>query len=398
MAPSSPSPSEELRILHCFRSPVGGIFRHVRDLIHQQVAQGHKVGVICDSNTGGEFEENLLAELEPYLELGLFRIPMDRSISPRDLVVLFKLYGKIRAVNADILHSHGAKGGAYARLIGTLLRRADKRKSDGQSGKAIRRPVRLYCPHGGSVHYDQTTLSGRVYFGLERILERFTDRLVFVSAYERDSYFAKVGEAHCPHSLVRNGLNEEEFEPIKPNKDASDLLYIGMMRDLKGVDLFLSALPQVAQKLDRPITATLVGDGPDLPGYKAQADKLGDQVKTKFHTPMPVREAFTLGKALVVPSRAESMPYIVLEALAASRPVLATRVGGIPEIFAENAGALIEPDDVNALVNALSGYLGGTVKAPDFEKMHQSVHQNFSAKAMSSSIMSAYQAALEGQN
>ena len=132
MAPSSPSQSEDLRIIHCFRSPVGGIFRHVRDLIHQQVAQGHKVGVICDSNTGGEYEEGLLEELEPYLDLGLFRIPMDRSIGPRDLVVLYRLYGKIREVEADVLHSHGAKGGAYARLIGSLLRRSDKRNRDSE--------------------------------------------------------------------------------------------------------------------------------------------------------------------------------------------------------------------------------------------------------------------------
>jgi glycosyltransferase involved in cell wall biosynthesis len=384
MAPASQSDTKKLRILHCFRSPVGGIFRHVRDLIHQQVEQGHCVGVICDSNTGGAYEEQLLSDLENHLELGLFRIPMDRSIGPRDLVVLYKLYGQIRDIEADVLHSHGAKGGAYARLIGSLLRRGSRR-----------RPVRLYCPHGGSVHYDQHKLSGRLYFGLERFLERFTDRLIFVSAYERDSYFAKVGEAHCPHSLVRNGLNGDEFEPVEINKDATDFLYVGMMRDLKGVDLFLEALPQVAQRLNRPISATLVGDGPDLPTYKAQAAGLGDNVNVTFHNPMPVRQAFALGETLVVPSRAESMPYIVLEALAARRPVLATRVGGIPEIFAENAGALIEPDNVDALANSLSGYISGTVKAPDFLQMHQSIEENFSAKAMTGTIMQAYQAALK---
>ena len=393
MTPPSDSPTEKLRILHCFRSPVGGIFRHVRDLIHQQSAQGHSIGVICDSNTGGAFEDQQLAELESYLELGLFRIPMDRSIGPRDIVVLYKLYGKVRDLDVDILHSHGAKGGAYARLIGSLLRRT--RKSG--DGTQTKRPVRLYCPHGGSVHYDASKLSGRLYFGLERVLERFTDRLIFVSAYERDSYFAKIGEAHCPYSLVRNGLKDEEFEPVATNSDATDFLYIGMMRDLKGVDLFLDALPQVAKKLNRPVSATLVGDGPDIENYRPRAKNLGDLVDITFFDPMPVRKAFGLGETLVVPSRAESMPYIVLEALAARRPVLATRVGGIPEIFAENAGALIAPDDVNALVHALCGYLGGTIKAPDFEKMHQSVQENFSAKAMTESIMEAYQATLEAQ-
>jgi len=47
---------KKLRIVHCFRSPIGGIFRHVRDLVHSQSAQGHQVGIICDSSTGGTHE------------------------------------------------------------------------------------------------------------------------------------------------------------------------------------------------------------------------------------------------------------------------------------------------------------------------------------------------------
>ena len=51
--------TRKLRIVHCFRSPVGGIFRHVRDLTEAQVAAGHLVGIVCDSTTGGDFEERL---------------------------------------------------------------------------------------------------------------------------------------------------------------------------------------------------------------------------------------------------------------------------------------------------------------------------------------------------
>ncbi|NKB52021.1 MAG: glycosyltransferase [Rhizobiaceae bacterium] len=376
--PSSAKP-EKLRILHCFRSPVGGIFRHVRDLIHQQKAQGHSVGVICDSNTGGDYEEQLLAELEPFVELGLFRIPMDRSIGPRDVLVMWKLYSKMRNVRADVLHAHGAKGGAYARLIGTLLRRGKSQNL-----------VRLYCPHGGSVHYDRHRLSGRLYFGLERFLERLTDRLIFVSEYERDSYFAKIGETRCPYSLVRNGLNKDEFAPVIVNDEAADFLYIGMMRDLKGVDLLIEALPLVSKRLERPVTAKFIGGGPDLSTYKARAAELGDEADIEFLDPMPARLAFALGKTLVVPSRAESMPYIVLEALAASRPLLATRVGGIPEIFAKNSGALIEPDNLDALVRAMSGHVTGTVIGADFEELHEVVKTSFSAETMTETIMQAY--------
>ena len=105
------TPMPKLRIVHCFRSPVGGIFRHVRDLIDEQVQAGHEVGIICDSNTGGDFEETMFENLKPKLALGLHRLAMDRSIGPRDISVIWKLYREIKSLKVDILHSHGSKGG-----------------------------------------------------------------------------------------------------------------------------------------------------------------------------------------------------------------------------------------------------------------------------------------------
>ncbi len=71
--------AERYRILHIFRAPVGGLFRHVMDLARIQAEAGHAVGIICDSVTGGERGERALADLLPYLELGLVRIPMRRN-------------------------------------------------------------------------------------------------------------------------------------------------------------------------------------------------------------------------------------------------------------------------------------------------------------------------------
>ena len=59
-----------LRIVHCFRSPIGGLFRHVADLTQEQARNGHSVGIICDSTTGGEYEERLFERLMPSLALG----------------------------------------------------------------------------------------------------------------------------------------------------------------------------------------------------------------------------------------------------------------------------------------------------------------------------------------
>ena len=370
------SDDERLRIVHCFRSPVGGIFRHVRDLVDAQIAAGHEVGILCDNETGGAFEENMFATLEPRLSLGLHRIPMKRAIGAADGMALVRAFRTLRSVHPDVLHSHGAKGGAYARVIGSMLRRSNPRLA------------RLYCPHGGSVHYDANTKGGRIYFALERMLERMTDRLIFVSAYERDAYRDKVGEPRCPSSLVPNGLAPEEFEPVVPDADAADFLYVGMMRDLKGTDLFVRAVAALPGA-----TGVAVGDGPDRAAYEHLARELGIANRLTFRDPVPARDAFRLGRTLVVPSRAESMPYIVLEALAARKPVVATRVGGVPEIWAEYADALVTPDDLDALAEAMRDALAGGRDAPNPDALAASLQARFSRKAMARSVAEAYRAA-----
>ena len=87
---------------------------------------------------------------------------------------------------------------------------------------------------------------------------RFTDYLLFVSDYERRTYRRKVGEPPIPNTLVYNGLRAAEFEPVATQPDAADLLYIGMMRDLKGPDIFIDALA-LAGHAARP--AARRGDG-----------------------------------------------------------------------------------------------------------------------------------------
>lgn len=370
--------AQQLRIVHCFRSPVGGIFRHVRDLVAAQAQAGHSVGILCDSSTGGELEDRLFADIEPHLELGLIRIPMRRAIGPTDLVALWRSFRSLRRLQPDILHSHGSKGGAYARIIGTLMR---------LSGSKV---ARLYCPHGGSIHYDPATLRGKAFFTLERLLERMTDRLIFVSQYEHDGYAEKVGNPGCPSSLVYNGLTDDEFEPVAPGE--ADFLYIGMMRDLKGPDLFLEALAMLRDRHSVIATAQFVGDGPDKDKYLEQIDRLGLTEQVSVHPPMPARQAFALAKTVVVPSRAESMPYIVLEAAAAQKPLIATKVGGIPEIFTGETELLVPAGDASALSEAMAGAMGKKALVTQARARRERLKERFSVEAMAQSVEAAYMA------
>jgi glycosyltransferase involved in cell wall biosynthesis len=366
-----------LRIVHCFRSPVGGIFRHVRDLVTAQAAAGHEVGIICDSSTGGELEDRYFDEIRGSLALGISRITIRRQIGPGDLAAGWRTYKLIKALRPDVLHGHGAKGGALARLFGSFLR---------VSRYCV---ARLYSPHGGVLHYDAATTKGRVLFSVERLLGRFTDHVLFVSDYERRTFVRKVGEPRSASSLVYNGLKASEFEPVQTANDAADLLYIGMMRDLKGPDIFIDALAAASAQLGRELTAVMVGDGDDLPRYKQQALKLGLSGRITFLAPMPARQAFALARIVVVPSRAEAMPYIVLEALAARKTMIASAVGGIPEVFEAGSPALVEPTVASvssAMVAALSNEAAFAAHMPSPEDLRA----RFGADVMAADVERAY--------
>lgn len=353
----------------------------MRDLTEAQIAAGHAVGIVCDSTTGGDYEERLFEAMKDSLALGIHRTPMQRHVGPGDLASAWRTYRIIQELRPDVLHGHGAKGGAYARLFGSLLR------------VSRFRVARLYSPHGGSLHYDETTAMGKLFFGLERFMARFTDCLLFVSDYERNTYRRKVGEPPIPNMLVYNGLRATEFEPVTAAANAADFLYIGMMRDLKGPDIFIDALAMAGDELGRPLSAVMVGDGDDLPRYHAQVERLGLKSHVRFRPPMPARQAFALAELIVVPSRAEAMPYIVLEALAAGMPMIATAVGGIPEIFGEGSPALIRPDASQLAAKmgaALSDFDGYRKLMPQADELKA----RFGADVMAADIEKAYFAAL----
>ena len=366
-----------IRILHCLRAPVGGLFRHVRDLTSAQAARGHDIGVLCDETSGDALTKPRLDKLSRHLSLGLTRLPMSRGPSPADLAVVKTVTRLARENAIDIIHGHGAKGGAYARLAARALKR---------SGKAIKC---IYTPHGGSLHYHPSTIKGRVYMNLERYLARHTDAIAFESAYSRNTYIAQIGRPSCRTEVIPNGLLPEEFDPVTPLDSASDFLFVGELRHLKGVDVFLEALALVRQT--RPVTATIVGGGPDADQFKALCNRLNLDDVVSFPGALPAREAFALGRALIMPSRAESFPYIILEAAAACLPIYASSVGGIPEIVANTNTELLPAGDTQALATAMADFLSNPDAAQDKAiQLKTHVASRFTISVMTDSVDSLY--------
>lgn len=374
--------SGSLRIVHCFRAPVGGLFRHVRDLAAAQAAAGHQVGFICDSTTGGALDERYLDAASASLALGVTRTPIGRDIGPRDIAAGWRTYKSIKELRPDVLHGHGAKGGALARIFGSALR------------VSRYRVARLYSPHGGVLHYDPKTAKGRALFAIERVLDRLTDRFLFVSDFERRAFADKIGGPRTPADVIHNGVRPEEFDPVPAATDAADFLYIGEMRALKGTDIFVDALDRASRATGRDLTAVMVGGG-ETEACAAHVARLGLGNRVRMLAPMPAREAFALARIVVVPSRAEAMPYIVLEALAAAKPMLATAVGGIPEIFQPDSPALAQPT-----VESVAALMARAVEDPAAHAAlmpsRKALQALFGVEAMAAAVENAYRRALSG--
>ena len=334
----------KLRILHCLRAPVGGLFRHVVDLATEQARLGHQVGVMADANASDALTRDRLKDLKPHLDLGLHLVPMSRKPGLSDFAAARFLNRLARENGANVLHGHGAKGGAYARLAGRTL------KARGQHVTSF------YTPHGGSLHFEPKSLEGRIYHTLEKVLARVTDGLIFESQYAQTVFDQRIGVAGQAMRVIPNGLQHEDFGQHQPLPDAEEFLFVGELRHLKGVDVLLRALAELNQT--QPIRARFIGGGPDTEAFQSLANSLGLSELTTFPGPQPAKDAFAQGRCLVVPSRAESFPYIVLEAGAIAMPLIATNVGGIPEMADGTKLTLIEPDSVTALKSAMLQFLG----------------------------------------
>ena len=367
----------KLRILHCLRAPVGGLFRHVRDLSASQAADGHQVGVIVDRMANDRLTEDRLDTLSAHLTLGLHRRTMSRDIGWRDFTATYATIAIAKQLECDVIHGHGAKGGAYARLAAFRLTANGVRVGS------------FYTPHGGSLHYAPASLKGRIFMALERRLARSTDGIIFESAYSADVYRRHVGPISCSSRVIENGLLPEEFSTHTPAPAATDIVFIGELRHLKGVDLLLEAMARIDRPA--PVTATIVGDGPDAALFRQTTERLGLMSRVSFPGAMPAAHAFPLGRILVMPSRAESFPYIVLEAAAAGIPMIATSVGGIPEIVAGTDTKLVPSGNVAALAEAISTALDHPAEAlENAARLKASVASRFTAGKMSSAIIAFY--------
>jgi glycosyltransferase involved in cell wall biosynthesis len=371
------TPEQPLRILHAVRAPVGGIIRHILDLANGQAERGHHVGIVTDSLTGGARAEAALSEIAPRLRLGVRRLAIHREPHPSDPLVWARFMYLIGRLKPHVIHGHGAKAGAFIRMKGHS-----------------QRSIRVYTPHGGSLHYPVETWKGAFYSRLERALMNNTDLFLFESAFARNTYLRTIGTpTRGLVCCVFNGVSPEEFDPVALAPDATDIVYVGEFRHIKGADLLIDAVARLRAG-GKPVTLTLAGDGEEVGALKAQVEMHGLGGTTRFIGHVKARHGFSRGKLLVVPSRGDSMPYVVIEAAAAGIPMIAANVGGIPEIFGPYSDALFSPNSVDAMADAIRATLDNlTAALARAKSLRERTFVHFSQDAMVRGVLAGYREA-----
>ena len=221
-----------------------------------------------------------------------------------------------------------------------------------------------------------------------------TDLFLFESAFARDTYQRMIGTPKGAGALRLQRRHRQEFDPVPKAEDATDIVYVGEFRRIKGADLLVDAVARLHAD-GKPVTLTLAGDGEEMPALKAQVERLGLSGSVRFIGHVKARYGFSKGRLLVVPSRGDSMPYVVIEAGAAGIPMVAANVGGIPEIFGTHDRRIVRAqyrrcDRGRDRDRAWSDPQAALARA---KALRERIFLHFSQKAMVEGVLAGYREA-----
>jgi len=345
--------SEPVRVLRVItRLNVGGPALHVAYVSSGLAERGYDTTLVAGSLARGEDSMAFVAER---LGVRLVRVAeLRRDLSPyHDVVALLRLVRLIRAERPQILHTHTAKAGALGRVAALLARDA-------------RPPVVVHSFHGHVLrgYFDPVRTFGfRV---VERWLARRSTVLVAVSPEVRDDLVSLGIAAPERFAVIRLGLAFDERVPSNPAQrtetrrrldipdDRFVVGWIGRMTAVKRAEDLLLAFRRL-REAGVDACLCLVGDGPERATIERRARELGVMADTLFlGFQTDVAPFYAAFDAFVLPSSREGTPASAIEALAAGLPVVATRVGGLPDVVSDGEdGFLVEVGAVDALAERL---------------------------------------------
>lgn len=323
--------SRPLRVLHVMESTIGGTRRHLVDAALGQVAAGLDVHVIASCERHAEFRQDM--ERMRDAGVGMHELAMVRSLKPLvDYGHLREVERYLEAILPDVVHTHSSKGGVLGRV-------ASSRTGVG---------ARVHTPHTFAFLFGDMfgPAKRRLFRAIEARLAKRTHLVVAVGAGEADTMLASGVVAPDQVRVVPNGIDPAPFAEADPlpraelgaREDELLLGVIGLLNVAKGQDIAVRAL---ARARERRVRLLVVGHGEMEAELRDLAAREGVAERVEFlgwrrDVPRILRSL----DALVLPSRWEGLPYVVLEAMASGRPILASRVDGARDLVHDGRGGL----------------------------------------------------------
>lgn len=324
-----------MRVVHVSQPVTAGVAAVVLRLAVDQRDRGWAVGIACPP-TGWLPDRARTSGVEVY------PWPATRGPGPRTLAETARLRHILELLTPDVVHLHSSKAGLAGRL-------------------AVRgRWPTIFQPHLWSFQSAGGYL-GRASAAWEEFASRWTDQLVCVSD---DELVAGLDAGvTAPAEVVCNGVDTDRLRPRRRwavrralglDPDAPTAVCVGRLAPLKGQDQLLDAWPAVLAEVPAA-RLVLVGDGPMADRWRAHPVASHESVRWQGHSDA-VADWYAAADVVVLPSRAEGMALVPLEAMACGRPVVAFDVGGVRQSVADG-GAVVPAGDVPALARAVAARL-----------------------------------------
>jgi glycosyltransferase involved in cell wall biosynthesis len=316
-------------------------------------------GELCDS------EKGLKAVLDKNnIELITIKQMVRRVSIAQDILAAVRLYFLIRNKGIDIIHTHTSKAGALGRIAAFLAKV----------------PVIVHSPHGnifepkGNIPgVSESPLARLIFLFIERLLAKFTDKIIVLSDNERRQYIALKIDQPDKFVTIYDGIDYEKFssgttsvarEDFGLRDDEPVIGTIGRLDPEKGQVYLIQSAAALLKEYPR-LKFLIVGEGSCRRQLEAYAAELGIRDALRFlGLRKDVSQLLSVMDIFVLPSLYEGLGIAVLEAMARSLPVIASRVGGVPEIIDDGVtGILVAPADPRAIAEAIRLLLRNREKA-----------------------------------
>ena len=347
-----------LSIVHVIaRLNVGGAALHVLQLAHEQSRRGHNVVVVAGTLAAGEQSMEYVAD---GLGVELLRLPvLQRELSVRaDPAAIRALRNVIRQRRPDVLHTHTAKAGATGRLAAV------------SSGAARPRAI-VHTYHGHVLSGYFSRRWERVFRLIERGLALTSGALIAVSDEVRDDLVSFGVAPARRFVVVQYGFelppwseaDDEARRELRTEIGADESTFVtGWAGRLTAIKRPLDLIRTLRALVDRDVDAllVLVGDGEDRSAVEALAAELNVADRCRFvGFQKSIRPWYASFDALLLTSANEGTPVVAIEALAAGRPVVATRAGGTGTVVKNGESGYLESiGDTSALADRLAKLSG----------------------------------------